>query len=237
MPDTPLHGGAAHGLRLIHFCLLSPFVRDFQEKELKAALFTDDDLILVNEVRNILRIFSEASDILSQADHREGLATVFDAVNTIYIVLCGKAEQGGMLSGVCQNVARNIEERFFCLDSKYCCRILFAKVGIDGKGFHMFCGAITLTIDGNGCTIGIGVSSAVINGDGLTFEAEGWAFKVGKDGPSIKNDNAPLDLAQYGCTIPCISLPLPALPKIPPPPMPPVPKAIPGMPSLPSHLG
>ena len=109
-----------------------------------------------------------------------------------------------------------------------------AKVVIDGKGFHMFCGAITLTIDSNGCTIGIGESSAVINGDGLTFAAEGFTFKVGKDGPSIENDNAPLDLAQYGCTIPSISLSLPGLPKIPSPPMPPVPKALPGMPSAPS---
>ena len=110
------------------FYLLSPFVSDFQKRELKDPLFTDDDLKLVNEVRNILRLFSEASDILSQADHREGLATVFDAVNTIYIVLCGKAEEGGMLSGVCHDVARNIEERFFCLDSRYCCRILFASI-------------------------------------------------------------------------------------------------------------
>lgn len=107
---------------------LSSFVADFQRRKLKKPLFTDDDLTLVKEVRNVLRLFAETNDILSRADHQEGLATVFDAVNAIYMVLCRKAEEGGALGEVCRDAATNIEERFFCLDSKYCCRILFAGI-------------------------------------------------------------------------------------------------------------
>ena len=105
---------------------LSPFVRQYENRFTKEKLFTDADEQLVVESRNILRLLKETNDLLSTSDSRDGLASVFEVINTIYLALIDKVKAGGVLESACRNAITEIEWRFFCLDSKYCCRILFA---------------------------------------------------------------------------------------------------------------
>ena len=113
------------------FFQLSAFVTEFQSqspKNPKSPKFTESDVHVASEVRNLLRLMSETNELLSQADNREGLATVFEALNAMYLVLLEKAGEEGPIQPACRQAVSEMETRFFRLDSRYCCRILYAGI-------------------------------------------------------------------------------------------------------------
>ena len=89
-------------------------------------VFTDDDVQLVSEVINIMDRFLEANNMLMDADNHEGLASVFEIVNAMYYVL--KQRTDGTFAAACQSAAMEIQGRFFNIESKSCCRLMFAGV-------------------------------------------------------------------------------------------------------------
>lgn len=105
------------------------YVKAYQASESKSntgPTFTDKDVKLISEVINVLERFNEANNMLMQADKNEGLASVFEIVNAMYYVLKGK--QDGEFGEACARAAAEIEERFFNLRSRSCCRLILAGV-------------------------------------------------------------------------------------------------------------
>ena len=90
--------------------------------------FDESDKILVETIRNVLLRFHEANQLLIDADNREGLATVFETVNAVYQMLKAKLQQEWAFDKAIRGAVRDIEERFFCLEAKSSCRVLFAGV-------------------------------------------------------------------------------------------------------------
>ena len=104
-------------------------IKQYQREEGPKAnpQFTDDDELLVENVGNLLLRFSEANQVLMTADRCEGLATVFEVVNAMYLMLLEKQDDGPFASAT-QTACREIENRFFCEGSKSSCRVLFAGI-------------------------------------------------------------------------------------------------------------
>ena len=104
-------------------------VKQYQQEQGPRATpkFTDRDEALVESVRHILLRFSEANELLMEADRRDGLATVFEVVNAVYLMLIEKAGDETLAVPI-QKACREIEDRFFCRNSKSSCRLLFAGI-------------------------------------------------------------------------------------------------------------
>ena len=76
--------------------------------------FDESDRLLVESIRNVLLRFAEANQMLIKADQLEGLATVFEAVNAIYLMLLGKRGRSGCFDEAINGAIQDIEARFFC---------------------------------------------------------------------------------------------------------------------------
>ena len=109
------------------FCLLREHIVNFQSLS-KSTLFTDEDFAFVDSVIDFLDRFQELNLMLMSADTAEGLATVYEGVDAIYRVLEPFEYAEGPFQQACTMARREIEWRFFRLDSKFCCRLLFAGV-------------------------------------------------------------------------------------------------------------
>ena len=103
-------------------------VKSFQAGEKRDAQpkFTDEDLRLLEDILDLMARFDEANRLLMAADQEEGLATVFEVVNAMYCILRGKVD--GMFASACQLAADEIQQRFFNLESKACCKLIFAGI-------------------------------------------------------------------------------------------------------------
>ena len=100
---------------------------EYQEEDSQTT-FTKEDFDMVEEIRLILQRFVEVNSSLEAADAKEGLATVFEMVNTIALVLTSKCEREGPFLKAYQKAVEEINQRFFNLRSKFCCRVIFAGV-------------------------------------------------------------------------------------------------------------
>ena len=90
--------------------------------------FDESDRLLVESIRNVLLRFAEANQMLIKADQLEGLATVFEAVNAIYLMLLGKRGRSGCFDEAINGAIQDIEARFFCDRAKSSCRVMFAGI-------------------------------------------------------------------------------------------------------------
>ena len=109
------------------FLSFQDLIMQFQGEYMKGdPKFVEDDFKFVASVIGLLRRFAEASDALSKADQAEGLATVFELINAIYLVLCREAERECEFSHAIQQAKLEVEARFFNPESKFCCRLMFA---------------------------------------------------------------------------------------------------------------
>ena len=113
---------------LSSFCEHLEHVKLFQATEKRDAQpkFTDEDIKLVEDVLDLMARFEEANKMLMKADQEEGLATVFEVVNAMYCILRRKTD--GLFADACQLAANEIQQRFFNLESKACCKLIFAGV-------------------------------------------------------------------------------------------------------------
>lgn len=109
------------------FCEMRSYVIEFQASR-KCTVFSEDDLALVDSIQGLFIRFREVTQMLMDADSIEGLATVFEAINAIYMLLCADSKRvGPFQSAICQ--ARDeIIHRFFRLESIFCCRLLFTGI-------------------------------------------------------------------------------------------------------------
>ena len=87
-------------------------------------MFEQADFDLIEEIGRVLRRFEEVNTFLMDADNQEGLASVFQAINAIYMTLKGVAEKEGACQAAYIRAVKQIEERFFNLSSKFCCRLI-----------------------------------------------------------------------------------------------------------------
>ena len=109
------------------FLSFQELIMQFQGEYMKRdPMFVEDDFNFVASVIGLLRRFAEASDELSKADHAEGLATVFQLINAIYLVLCHAAEREWEFAPAVQQAQAEVEARFFNPESKFGCRLMFA---------------------------------------------------------------------------------------------------------------
>lgn len=102
-------------------------VLEYQEAE-GEPMFDQADFDLIEEIGRVLRRFEEVNTFLMDADNQEGLATVFQAINAIYMTLKGVAEKEGACQAAYIRAVKQIGERFFNLSSKFCCRLIFAAI-------------------------------------------------------------------------------------------------------------
>ena len=51
----------------------------------KCTVFSEDDFALVDSIRDLFIRFREVTQMLMDTDSMEGLATVFEAINAIYL--------------------------------------------------------------------------------------------------------------------------------------------------------
>ena len=109
------------------FCQMGDFVRAFEEKE-KSKIFSGEDFDVLDSVRPLLERFQEASSMIMNADNVDGLATVYEIVHAMYQVLNVRAERDWPFQDACRLAVREIEWRFFNIESRFCCRLLFAGV-------------------------------------------------------------------------------------------------------------
>lgn len=109
------------------FCLLRDHIVNFQSLS-KSTLFADEDFCFVDSVIDLLDRFQDLNLMLLSADKAEGLATVYEGVDAIYRVLEPFEQEEGPFQHACAMARREIEWRFFRLESKFCCRLLFAGV-------------------------------------------------------------------------------------------------------------
>lgn len=109
------------------FCLLRDHIIEFQSLS-KWMLFTDEDFSLVDSVIDLLARFQDLNLMLMSADKAEGWATVYEGVNAIYMVLEPFEQEEGPFQHACTLARREIEWRFFRLESKFCCRLLFTGI-------------------------------------------------------------------------------------------------------------
>ena len=109
------------------FLEMKDYVIRYQQHH-RCTLFTDGDIELMDTVQDILARFREVTDLLMDADNREGLATVFEAVNAIYMMIKSKNRENSPFKEALELVACEIANRFFWQRSKFCCRVLFAGV-------------------------------------------------------------------------------------------------------------
>ena len=98
----------------------------FEYFEQKENPFSTKDIELVKNIGPLLERFTEVNDILIQADHNEGLASVFETVSAIYLILHNLAHQESDFQSIYQACATEIKDRFFNLQSKFCCRLIFS---------------------------------------------------------------------------------------------------------------
>ena len=109
------------------FQTLRNYIISFQRAE-KLTLFNDADFKLVEGVGNLFARFQEVNEKLMNADNVEGLATVYECINAIYMVLSEFSNKDWAFSHACATAQHEIEWRFFRIESKFCCRLLFAAV-------------------------------------------------------------------------------------------------------------
>ena len=109
------------------FCQMSESVVNYQEIR-NSAMFSEKDIQLVDGIRNLFARFREVTQMLMSADNREGLATVFEAINAIYMVLRSDAEKEGPFQDAIVQARDEIAGRFFRMESKFCCRLLFTGI-------------------------------------------------------------------------------------------------------------
>ena len=94
----------------------------------KCTLFTDEDIEFLDSVRCLFSRFLEVTDLLMDADNREGLATVFETMNAVYMMVTSNNREDSPLKEALDQMACEIRNRFFWGGSKFCCRVLFAGV-------------------------------------------------------------------------------------------------------------
>ena len=109
------------------FIRLKGYILSFQYIN-KLDLFTGEDFELVGNVQNILSRFQEANVMLMGADRAEGLATVYEVINAMYMVLESASHKESPFQNACAIALREIECRFFNRESRFCCRLLFAGI-------------------------------------------------------------------------------------------------------------
>lgn len=107
-----------------------PLIKAFcnEEGRRMKITFDESDELLVASVRNVLLRFAEANQLLIDADQKEGLATVFETVNAVYLMLQGKIGEPWDFDVAVRGAVVDIEARFFSHRAKSCCRILFAGI-------------------------------------------------------------------------------------------------------------
>lgn len=99
----------------------------FQAEQMKTnPLFSEADFEATSSVNNLLQRFSEANDLLLQADQNDGLASVYEAINAVYLVICHLCDREWDFSHAVAMAKLEVEVRFFNIDSKFCCRVMFA---------------------------------------------------------------------------------------------------------------
>ena len=76
------------------FCQMRECVTEYQENK-KCAIFSKRDFELVDMVGSLFAQFRDVSQMLMDADRMEGMATIFEAVNAIYMLLFADAEIEG----------------------------------------------------------------------------------------------------------------------------------------------
>lgn len=90
--------------------------------------FEQEDIDLIEEVGDVLKRFTEVNTLLMNADNREGLATVFEVINAIYMALKELEQVKGAFQHAYKSAAKDIENRFFNLSSRFCCRLIFSGI-------------------------------------------------------------------------------------------------------------
>ena len=88
--------------------------------------FSTKDIELIETIGPVLERFTEVNDILIHADQNEGLASVFEAVSEIYLILHNLSRQESDFQGIYHACATEIHERFFNTQSKFCCRLIWS---------------------------------------------------------------------------------------------------------------
>ena len=106
---------------------LRPHIISFQTLD-GDTLFSEKDFELIDGVISLFARFGEVNELLMSADKVDGLATVYEAINAIYMVLRQFSDEKWPFYEACQLAKREIELRFFRRESKFCCRLLFSGV-------------------------------------------------------------------------------------------------------------
>ena len=94
------------------FWTLKDQVRRYQQVY-KCTLFTEGDIELLGNVRHMFSRFREVTDLLMDADNKEGLATVFEAMNAIYMMITSKERENSPFKQALDQMACEIRNRFF----------------------------------------------------------------------------------------------------------------------------
>ena len=90
--------------------------------------FEEADIALIEEVGNVLKRFTEVNTLLMNADNQEGLVTVFEVINAIYLTLKKLEQVESVFQTAYMGAVKDIENRFFNLGSKFCCRLIFCGI-------------------------------------------------------------------------------------------------------------
>ena len=90
--------------------------------------FEEADIALIEEVGDVLKRFTEVNTLLMNADNREGLVTVFEVINAIYLTLKKLEQVESVFHDAYIGAVNDIENRFFDLGSKFCCRLIFCGI-------------------------------------------------------------------------------------------------------------
>lgn len=89
-------------------------------------MFSTADTKMIEEIGPLLERFVDVNGILTQADHNQGLVSVFEALNAIYVILQDLAQNEGDFQSAYVSCRDEVQQRFFNTRSKFCYRPLFS---------------------------------------------------------------------------------------------------------------
>lgn len=75
-----------------------------------------------------MKRFTEVNTLLMNANNREGLVTLFEVINAIYMTLKKLEQVETVFQAAYMGAVKDIENRFFNLGSKFCCRFIFCGI-------------------------------------------------------------------------------------------------------------
>ena len=98
----------------------------FEYQGEKEPMFSTADTKMIEEIGPLLERFVDVNGILTQADYNQGLVSVFEALNAIYMILQDLAQNEGDFQSAYVSCRDEVQQRFFNTRSKFCCRLLFS---------------------------------------------------------------------------------------------------------------